>query len=79
MSDVYELLARQADSQKGRTALSWPEKIRMAERVRDSVLRLRRTPGKSYDSHEIEIQDSGQLIEVAQPRTGSESTKDLTR
>ena len=43
MRDVRDLLRRQAEWQKGRKALSWPEKVRMAEAIRDSVLALRRT------------------------------------
>ncbi len=41
MSEIQELLERQARWQKTRQALSWPEKIRMAESVRESVLQLR--------------------------------------
>jgi hypothetical protein len=41
MSDIQELLERQARWQKTRRALSWPEKIRMAERVRESARQLR--------------------------------------
>ena len=43
MSEVINLLKRQAAWQKSRKDLSWPEKIRMAEAVRESVLQLRRT------------------------------------
>lgn len=42
MNEIQELLERQARWQKTRQALSWPEKIRMAESVRESVLLLRR-------------------------------------
>ena len=35
------MLERQAQWQKGRKALSWPEKIRMAERIRESARQLR--------------------------------------
>ena len=41
MRDVRELLERQARWQKERKSLSWPEKIRLAEAIRESVLRLR--------------------------------------
>jgi len=37
MIDTRQLLERQAQWQKGRQALSWPEKIRMAQNIRDSV------------------------------------------
>ena len=41
MTDIQTLLKRQASWQRSRRSLSWPEKIRMAERVRDSILSLR--------------------------------------
>jgi hypothetical protein len=41
MSDVLKLLERQAKWQKSRAALSWPEKIRMAEAIRESIQQLR--------------------------------------
>jgi hypothetical protein len=43
MDDVKELLERQAAWQKSRKLLSWPEKIRIAESIRESVVKLRRT------------------------------------
>jgi hypothetical protein len=43
MSDIQRLLERQAAWQKNRKSLSWPEKIRMAEAIRESVLQIRRT------------------------------------
>lgn len=42
MTSVDEMLRRQAQWQKSRRHLTWPEKIRMAEQVRDSVVALRR-------------------------------------
>ena len=41
--DVQELLRRQAQWQRSRKNLPWPEKIRMAEQVRDSIGTLRAT------------------------------------
>jgi hypothetical protein len=41
MTDIQLLLKKQALWQRSRRNLSWPEKIRMAERVRDSILSLR--------------------------------------
>jgi hypothetical protein len=41
MNEVLELLQRQANWQKSRKRLSWPEKIRMAEAIHDSVAHLR--------------------------------------
>jgi hypothetical protein len=46
MDDVMKLLERQAAWQKGRKSLPWPEKIRIAEAVRESILQIRSTgPG----------------------------------
>lgn len=47
MTEIENLLERQARWQKSRKALSWPEKIRMAEEVRASVARWRSTDGKN--------------------------------
>ncbi|MBK5296609.1 MAG: hypothetical protein JJE40_05565 [Vicinamibacteria bacterium] len=44
MTDVDDLLKRQAEWQKSRQSLTWPEKIRMAERVRESISLLRERP-----------------------------------
>jgi hypothetical protein len=41
MNDIQQLLERQARWQKTRRTLSWPEKIRMAERIRESARQLR--------------------------------------
>jgi len=41
MKDIRQLLERQACWQKTRQALSWPEKIQMAERIRESARQLR--------------------------------------
>ena len=46
MLDVRQLLERQAAWQKSRKSLTWPEKIRMAEAIRESVLELLRTRPK---------------------------------
>jgi hypothetical protein len=43
MIDIQELFRRQAEWQKSRKSLSWSEKIRMVERMRDDVLKLRAT------------------------------------
>jgi hypothetical protein len=45
MTDVEEMLIRQAAWQRSRQSLTWPEKIRMAEQVRDSVRKLREEAG----------------------------------
>jgi hypothetical protein len=41
MNEIRDLLERQARWQKTRQALTWPEKIRMAERVRESIRQMR--------------------------------------
>jgi hypothetical protein len=46
MNEIPERLKKQAQWQKGRRNLSWPEKIRLAEAIRDSLEPLRRSrPG----------------------------------
>lgn len=40
-NDVRALLERQARWQKSRKTLSWAEKVRMAEAIRESIHRLR--------------------------------------
>ncbi len=42
MTDTRKLLERQAEWQKGRAALTWSEKIRMAEAVREWAARFSR-------------------------------------
>jgi len=56
MSRAEELLKRQARWQKDRQHLTWPEKLRMAEQVRDSVIALRR--GATAD-RDAEADDPG--------------------
>lgn len=46
MDDAKKLLERQAVWQKSRKSLPWPEKIRIAEAIRESILQIRSTgPG----------------------------------
>jgi hypothetical protein len=45
MNDPGQILNRQAQWQKSRQALTWPEKIRLAERVRESVRLWGARPG----------------------------------
>lgn len=45
MNDVQEMLKRQAVWQRSRQSLTWPEKLRMAEKVRESVKQLRASSG----------------------------------
>jgi hypothetical protein len=43
MSEVPERLKKQAQWQKTRRDQSWPEKVRLAEAIRESLERLRRS------------------------------------
>jgi hypothetical protein len=43
MHEFGERLERQAQWQKSRRSLSWPEKVRQAEAIRDAVKALRAT------------------------------------
>jgi hypothetical protein len=44
MTEIERMLERQAEWQKSRQSLTWPEKIRLAERVRDTIRQLRTQP-----------------------------------
>jgi hypothetical protein len=44
MSDLEQMFNRQAHWQKSRQSLTWPEKIRQAERVLESVRQWRAKP-----------------------------------
>ena len=44
MSDPIQMLNRQAQWQKNRQSLTWPEKLRLAERVLESVRQWRARP-----------------------------------
>ena len=44
MTDLEQMLERQAQWQKSRQSLPWPEKIRLAERIRESIRQLRAQP-----------------------------------
>jgi len=46
MTDIRHLLERQAEWQKARGGLSWPEKIRMAEAMRETLRQFR---GMSFE------------------------------
>jgi len=50
-NDVKKLLERQAAWQKGRKSIPWPEKIRMVEAIRESILHIRSTgPGLTRET-----------------------------
>jgi len=61
MSDPSTLLKRQAEWQRTLRDIPWPEKLRMAARVRDSVIKLRRAKlSESADGgRRMGWQDSG--------------------
>jgi hypothetical protein len=44
MSDPKQMLNRQAQWQKNRQSLTWPEELRLAERVLESVRQWRARP-----------------------------------
>ena len=50
MTDVRRLLERQAEWQKARGGLSWPEKIRMAEAMREMICQLRGGPHEARET-----------------------------
>ncbi len=54
MSEYQRRFERQADWQKTLRTLPWPEKVRMAEKVRESVKQLRAAP-VSKEDREIRI------------------------
>jgi hypothetical protein len=63
MLDVQEMLKRQAVWQRSRQSLTWPEKIRMAEKVRESVKQLRASSGltgKQETSTQRKIKDQAE-------------------
>lgn len=45
-NEIRALLERQARWQRSRRLLSWSQKVRIAESVRESVLQLRRAPAQ---------------------------------
>jgi hypothetical protein len=69
MSEIEEMLERQARWQKTRQALSWPEKIQMAERIRESARHLRTSwkAGRTSIS-DAGIQDQAQRLTATRPR-----------
>jgi hypothetical protein len=51
MDDVKKLLEKQAAWQRARKSLPWPEKIRIAEAIRESILQIRNTgPGSTREA-----------------------------
>jgi len=58
MIDIRQLLERQARWQKARQALSWPEKVRMAEMIRESTRQLRASRRSSGDPVPVKDKDT---------------------
>ena len=46
MSEVLRRFERQTDLQKTRQTLPWPEKVRMVEKIRESIKQLRAAPSR---------------------------------
>ncbi len=44
MSEFLRRFERQTDQQKARQTLPWPEKVRMVEKIRESIKQLRAAP-----------------------------------
>jgi hypothetical protein len=55
MRNVEEMLERQAEWQKRRASLSWPEKVRMVEAVQESIRQLRARARREATSPHCEI------------------------
>jgi hypothetical protein len=51
MNEIQQLLERQARWQKTRQALSWPEKIELVERIRESARQLRAARKAEPEKH----------------------------
>jgi|GEM_PF-3000541 hypothetical protein len=55
MTDIQELFRRQAAWQKEQRSLTWAEKIRMVEAVRESILALRASAKDSNSPNQNSI------------------------
>jgi hypothetical protein len=62
MTSHEELLARQAAWQKSRLALSWPEKIRQAERLRSSIETIRKERRRQLRRDQPGSRNDGQTV-----------------
>ncbi|HEV2492853.1 MAG TPA: hypothetical protein VG204_07235 [Terriglobia bacterium] len=67
MTDTRKLLERQAAWQKGRAALTWPEKVRMAESVREWAAKFRRTRPPTTDG--VSASRDPETGEIQAPRS----------
>lgn len=78
MTDIAELLKRQAEWQKSLKDLTWEEKVRMAERVRDCVAQLKRAKARRPDGSmepqpESSSKDASPVAKPARGRTQKSS------
>lgn len=67
MTDTRKLLERQAAWQKGRAALTWPEKVRMAEAVREWAAKFRRARPTTTDG--VSASRGPETGEIQAPRS----------
>lgn len=51
MSEGLRRFERQTERQQARRTLPWPEKIRMAEKIRESIKQLRAAPFPQKSRH----------------------------
>ena len=81
MTDLEHLLSRQAQWQRSRQSLTWPEKIRQAERVLDSVRqwRARTGPGGSTTDGSPERHGKRAVIDDRQTATGEQPSVNSDR
>jgi hypothetical protein len=63
MTDVRNGLEKAAEWQRRRKALSWPEKIRLAEAIRDSLIQLRRTRADTSPASSVRSENDGGATE----------------
>ena len=77
MTETEAMLRRQTEWQKSRRALTWPEKIRMAERIRDSIrtLRTHAKPGMTLAPLDIGRRPPGDLTGKPAGARSSESPR----
>ena len=67
MNDILRLLERQAAWQRSRAALSWSEKVRMSEAIRQSVVQFRRVESRSTSGDSTSSSSPGQTPTVKSP------------
>ena len=63
MPDVEALLRRQAEWQRSRRSLSWPEKIRLAEQLRPGIKALRDGRAGRGEAAPVQSRGTGQVAQ----------------